>query len=111
MTLKNKSIKETFDKAVFLKNVLIGAGIALIITLVFITGEETKPDWPELWRIRPLIITPLAGAFGGAMFYLSNHVLQQAGLNKVVSVFLCSVGYLIILWLGLVLGLDGTLRN
>ena len=97
------------QKAPLLKSILTGAGIALIVILFFIVGAESDPDWPNLWRIKPLILTPLAGAFGGILFYFSNHLLQRIGLHKVVTIIISMLAYLIVLWLGTVLGLNGTM--
>lgn len=111
MKSTNKPGKSEISSASLLKHIAVGAVIALIAILLFITGAETQPEWPEFWRLKPLLITPLAGAFGGFLFYLANHLLQKAGLHKVAAVLLCMVGFFIVLWLGIVLGLNGTLWN
>ena len=90
---------------------LIGAGIALTVILFFIVGAETQPQWGEYWRIRPLIITPLAGATGGAIFYLLNYLSARNGFSKALAITLGVIIYIIGLWMGIVLGLDGTLWN
>lgn len=109
MTRKNRETTAFFNWTSVLKRMIFGAGIALILILFFISGVESQPGWPESWRLRPLLLTPLAGAFGGALFYLLNHLLQQAGLKKIISTLLSILTFIVVLWLGVVLGLDGTL--
>lgn len=106
---QSKTSSDSMNKSSLLKGILIGAGIGLLVILFFITGAETQPHWPDQWKIRPLIITPLAGAFGGAFFYISKMMLRKEGLNKALAIIFSVTGFIIALWLGVVLGLDGTL--
>ncbi|WP_051205284.1 hypothetical protein [Salinimicrobium xinjiangense] len=108
-TNSNISQANSIKKASVAKTALLGAGIGLLLILFFITGAETQPHWPELWKIRPLIITPLAGALGGSLAYIATKLLTREGLNRIVAIILSFIGFLIALWLGIVLGLDGTL--
>lgn len=108
MTQKHNLFKRLFSKSL-LYRALLGAGIALVLILVFIAGVETQPEWPEQWKIRPLIITPLVGAFGGMMSHLSIQLLIAIKIPKTVAYTLSFIGFVIILWLGTVLGLVGTL--
>jgi hypothetical protein len=71
--------------------------------------DNPKPEWGKLWQIRPLIITPLAGAMGGLFFYFMNYMSSRGSINKVLAVILSFVVFTIGLWLGVVLGLDGTM--
>lgn len=109
MKQSKTSFADSMNKSSLLKGILTGAGIGLLVILFFITGAETQPHWPDLWKIRPLIITPLAGAFGGAFFYVSKTMLRREGLNSGLAIILSVIGFIIALWLGVVLGLDGTL--
>ena len=111
MTQTNKFGFETIDRSSLVKAMVIGGGIAMVIILFLIVGAESRPEWPEYWRIRPLIITPLAGALGGACFYVANQFFQSYGLNRSLSLIITSLGFIIALWLGTVLGLDGTMWN
>lgn len=109
MTQSTTFFTESMNRSSLLKAILIGAGVGLIVTLFFITGAVTQPHWPELWKIRPLIITPLAGAFGGAFFYISKRFLRREGINNIVAFIIGFLGFGVALWLGVVLGLDGIL--
>jgi hypothetical protein len=92
----------------FVKPVLIGSGVALLLIIIFLSGGNPNPAWPKLWIVRPLIIVPLAGAAGGACYYFLNRLHTQHGWNRALTLILSLVVYLIGLWLGTVLGLDGT---
>ena len=91
---------------------LVGLLIGLVVISFFVFSVDTpKPEWGKWWRVRPLIITPLVGAFGMLVFYLKDIIRPQDTVMN-VFVFLISVlGFIIALWLGVVLGLDGTLWN
>ena len=88
---------------------IIGAGLGLIVISFLVFGvDDPNPEWGKLWMIRPLIITPMAGALGGAFYYFMDR-LTSRGLNKTVAVVLSLLVFFVGLWLGIVLGLAGTL--
>ncbi|SFC72070.1 potassium transporter KefB [Spirosoma endophyticum] len=112
MTQSNKLTTPPIHPASPGKRMAIGAGIGLIlISLFLLSVREPNPGWGKLWMIRPLLIVPLAGAIGGLCTYFISHFQKQFGINKaiaiIVSVLVCLIG----LWIGFVLGLDGTLWN
>ncbi len=94
-----------------IKPVLIGAGIGLLVILFFLFGAEGRPEWGSLWKLRPLIVTPLAGATGGAFYYFMDQLRHKNGVNPTVAVILSLVVFIIGLWMGIVLGLAGTMWN
>ena len=109
MTQPNEFKTQRIHPAPLAKRILFGAGIALILISAFlISAGEGNPEWPKLWMVRPLIIVPIAGAAGGAFFYIMDHLRYQGGWKKIAAVILSVVGYLFVLWIGTVLGLDGT---
>ena len=92
------------------KPVLIGAWIGLILISIFLSGvHDPNPAWGKLWMIRPLVIVPLAGAMGGLFYYFMLHLSAGGSLNKTLALVLSIFVYVAGLWLGTVLGLDGTL--
>lgn len=94
------------------KRMLVGAGIGLIlISLFLLSADEPNPEWGKLWMIRPLIIVPLAGAMGGLCNYFIVHFHNQVGVNKTIAMVVSVIVFIIGLWLGIVLGLDGTMWN
>src|SRR3954470_5741677 len=91
------------------KRMLLGAMIALILIVIFLLQvREANPAWGNLRMIKPLIIVPLAGAAGGVFYYLMDHLRYKRGWKKAVAIILSLIGYIVVLWIGTVLGLDGT---
>jgi len=94
------------------KRMLQGAGIAFILIVFFLLqAGEPKPEWSKLWMIRPLIIVPFAGAMAGVFYYCMDNLRYQGGWKKIVANIISLLVFIIGLWLGTVLGLDGTLWN
>jgi len=99
-----------FDAAPMPKRALIGAGVALLLMALFLLNvDEPNPAWPKLWFIRPLIIVQVAGAFGGAFYHIMDTNMPRKGWARILAIVISLIGYIIALWLGSVLGLDGTL--
>ncbi|TKC13170.1 potassium transporter KefB [Pedobacter polaris] len=91
------------------KRMLLGAGIGLALVSLFLIGSRAEPAWGKLWMIRPLIMVPLAGAGAGLINYMMDDFRAQGGWKKALAIAFTVVAYIIALWLGIVLGLDGTL--
>lgn len=113
MTQENKNLfTQPVESATWSKKMLQGATIALILIVLFLAGvDESKPEWGQLWMVRPLLIVPIAGAMGGLFFYFVEHPNFAGAWPKAIKIIIGAIGYLIALWLGTVLGLDGTLWN
>lgn len=111
MTQKNNSTSQLHQVSL-VNRMSAGAGIGLfLISLFLLLAGEPNPEWGKLWTIRPLIIVPLAGATGGLFNYLIVHFHNQVGINKTIATILSVIVFIIGLWLGTVLGLDGTMWN
>lgn len=95
------------------RRILIGAGIATALIIFFlITAGEPNPEWGRFWRIKPLIIVPLAGAFGGGLFHYINQFMGGQKIGTRIAAFLVgAIAFIIALWMGTVLGLNGTHWN
>jgi len=91
---------------------LAGAAVAFgVISFFLFSVNSPDPSWPANWRARPLLVTPLAGAAGGAFLYF---VTRFKGASRTVRSGLMVFGilsFVIALWIGVVLGLDGTMWN
>lgn len=91
---------------------LAGATIALILIVLFLLGvNDPNPAWGRFWMVKPLVIVPLAGAAGAATSFYVRHLLFAAGWNKGLLYILGFFIYVFSLWMGTVLGLNGTLWN
>jgi len=92
------------------KRMLQGAGAALVLIAVFIFPiQNPNPEWGKWWMVKPLMMVPLAGAMGGLFNYYLDHLRVQGGWKKAVAFVIGVAGYLVAVWLGTVLGLNGTL--
>jgi hypothetical protein len=111
MTQRNDSTTEPNQPISLAKPMLIGAGIGLIAISFFVFGvDKPNPEWGKLWMIRPLIVTPIAGAMGGAFYYFMDYQSSR-GFNRTIAVILSLIVFIVGLWLGIVLGLAGTMWN
>lgn len=109
MTTSNNVI--TVDRALIIR-MLVGAGIALVIILALVLSvDELPPTWHKTWWVRPLVITPLAGAAGGLFFHFMFMLGKEGTWKKIVVTLIGIIGYVIALWMGTVLGLAGTMWN
>lgn len=110
MTQRNELQHQPIHPASAGKRMLQGAGIGLILISVFLLlAGESNPDWPKLWMIKPLLIVPAAGALGGLFYYNMDHLRNEGGWRKTLAIILSLIVFLIVLWLGTVLGLNGTM--
>lgn len=92
------------------KPMLLGAGIGLLFISIFILGVDySDPSWSQYWQVRPMIIVPLSGAIGGLFYCFMGDLRSRGGWIKAVAIVLSYIGFAVILWLGIVLGLEGTL--
>ena len=111
MTQTNNPASQSHEASV-VKQMLVGAGIGLLlISLFLLSVDEPNPEWGKLWMLKPLIIVPLAGAMGGLCNYFIVHFHRQVGVIKTIAMILSVIVFIIGLWLGAVLGLNGTLWN
>lgn len=95
----------------FVKPAYIGAAIGYLIITIFllVPGIEPHPSWPKFWMIRPMVFVPLFGVFGGLFFKLMTMAKTMGKFNGFITVILAVLGFIIAIWVGLILGLDGTL--
>lgn len=92
------------------KRMLIGAAVGLAVILFFVLQvNHPHPEWGRFWMIRPLLITPLAGAMAGLFSYFMAWLHREYAWNKILTVTLSTIVFVIGIWMGIILGLDGTL--
>jgi hypothetical protein len=112
MTNRNNSQIGPINYTSLGKPMLIGALIGLtLISLFLFSAGEPDPEWGNLWRIKPLIMVPFAGAVGGACHYFIVHFRHLVHLNKILAIILSVLVFIFGLWMGTVLGLNGTYWN
>jgi hypothetical protein len=92
------------------KRLVVGAGIGLtLISLFLLPVGDADPAWGKFWMIRPLIVVPLAGAAGGFCNYVLVRFHDRIGVNKAIAWIISVIVFIVGLWMGIVLGLNGTL--
>jgi hypothetical protein len=110
MTHANNLITPVGQPGSLVKRMLIGAAIGLAIIAIFILPvKDPNPEWGQYWMIKPFIITPLSGSVGGMVAHFMVQLRNQYGWNKTLTFLLTAIIFVIGLWMGIVLGLNGTL--
>jgi hypothetical protein len=90
----------------------IGAVAGLAVILFFLSmSDGGDPSWGKYWMIRPLVVGTFAGAMAGFCNYIILHYRALAGLNRPVAVILSVVVSIAGMWMGIVLGFNGTMWN
>jgi hypothetical protein len=106
---RKNSATQTVHSGSLTKRMLQGAGIALVVISAFmLSAGEGDPAWPKLWMIKPLLVVPIAGAMGGMLYYKLDGLRNKGGWASIIATVLSLTGFLFALWLGTVLGLNGT---
>ena len=85
-------------------------GLSLVSLFLFTAGEP-NPEWPSYWRTKPLVITPIAGALAGFFCYWIRTKMRRFGNWLWLYTILAIVFSFPLLWIGFILGLDGTYWN
>lgn len=112
MTQSNPFPTRHLEAAPLLKWALIGALVGLFLISLFLTGANNpNPAWGKFWMIKPLVMVPSAGAAGGVFFYLVNPAHFESTWKKLFAYAACLIVFVIGLWIGTVLGLNGTYWN
>lgn len=110
--MKNKSenIAQSGRPVHMGRSMALGAAAGLILTLFFVLGvDHPNPDWPKLWMVKPLIIVPLAGSIGSLLYHMINPLRHQPGWKRTKANIFGLLVFLVALWMGTVLGLNGTM--
>ena len=95
-----------------IKFAIAGAVIALIlISLLIFSVNTPKPEWGQHWYIRPLIVTPFITSIGGIALYLFNLKDFKSKILNLILLIMSILIFFFFLWIGTILGLDGTLWN
>ena len=110
MTQPNDFQNQPIHPASAGKRMLLGAAIGLVLISFFLLGAgEPDPEWPGLWWVRPLLVVPAAGALGGLFYYIMDPLRSQGGWRTALAYSVSLLVFLLVLWLGTVLGLAGTM--
>ncbi len=92
------------------KRMMEGAVVAATILFCFLFASgEPNPLWGKFWVFKPLTIVSLAGAASAAYYYFMDQLRKRGGWRKRFADISSLLVFLILLWMGTVLGLDGTM--
>lgn len=87
---------------------ITGGVIALLFILAFLLpAGNPKPQWGSYWMVKPLLLVPVSGMAGGALYYFITSRLSSR-ITKIPATILGIIVFLVTMWLGTVLGLNGT---
>lgn len=98
--------------AAIAKTMVIGLifGLAIISLFVF-TVSSPKEEWGNNWRMQPLILTPMIVAFGSLAFLANRIFKPQTKTAKTLLLIASIIAFIFSIWIGIVIGLNGTLWN
>ena len=110
MVHENKISNHPLERGGLMKKMLLGAAVALIlIVLLLLQVKNPNAGWGRFWMVRPLVVVPIAGAAGGFCYMLIGRQFAHWGIGRALAVIAGLIVYTVGLWMGIVLGLDGTL--
>lgn len=112
MTSSEKSFIDSINFQQLFIRAIPGAIIGLGLIIFFLaTADKADPAWGRYWMIRPLLVVPIAAGGGSAFSYFLEPLRKKGGWKMVLALLLSVLVFVIALWLGIVVGLDGTYWN
>jgi hypothetical protein len=110
MLMEQQNDSSSPSQASLTMRMVAGAGIGLfLISLYLLTVVEPDPVWGKFWMLRPLAFMVFAGATGGLCNHLVMQYHRQFGIGKTLALVVRALVFIAGLFMGFVLGLDGTL--
>ena len=110
MKTKSENTTQPDHRLTLGRRMALGAAAGLILILFFILGvDNPDPNWPKLWMVKPLIVAPIAGSIGALFYHIIDPSSRQPGWKRVGANLFGLLVFLIALWMGAVLGLNGTM--
>ena len=96
------------SKALIIRLIFGGLTGLIFIAIFLYPAGEPKPEWGKYWWIKPLVMVPLAGAAGIVVNYVVTQQTYKRRWVKALFIFVSILVFLFALWIGTVLGLNGT---
>jgi hypothetical protein len=95
-----------------IKRILVGAGVGSIVVAFFlVSAGGGNPEWGNFWMIRPIIVLIFAGSMAGLCNYIIMFNHRRFNVPKILAIILSGLVSLVGIWMGIVLGFNGTLWN
>jgi hypothetical protein len=85
-----------------------GAGIALVLVVIFLLMLSVGDIDYGVWVFLPMITVSVGGALGGIFYYLMDPLRYQGDWKKALANICCILVYFMLLWLSLVAALGVT---
>lgn len=112
MTTTENITSQNIHPAPLGKRMLQGAIPGLILVSAFlISAGEGKPEWGNYWMIKPFVMVPFAGAMGGLVYFCFDRMRSQGQWSSIIANLLSIIIYIVGIWMGFVLGFNGTHWN
>ena len=107
----NDRSKKSSSKTLWVQKSVIGGIVGFVAIAIFLFPiDNPELAWGKFWMAKPVLIVTLAGMVGGTFYHLITAALS-IGWKKILGIVLGSLIYIFGLWIGTVLGLNGTLWN
>ena len=86
-----------------------GAALAFVLITLFITFLSLATEYPFHFIILlPILTVPLAGAFGGALYYFLDGLRYHGGWKKFAINCLNGIAYIAMLYMALIITFAAT---
>lgn len=108
---KQDQLLNNLDPKFLGTRVLVGAGIAFSLMIIFMYGDNVLHGKGWAFGFReyfPIITASVGGAIGGAFYWLMDPWRNQSGWKKILANILSLLVYVIVLWLSSVAGFAAT---
>lgn len=89
-------IEQTKQPAPLKNHALKGMGIAVVLLVLAFAFLGRPNTGSNRWMVLPSILVPLAGAFGGMVFYVTDPLRLKGGWRRTVADILSYMLYLFI---------------
>ena len=110
--MKNLLDQYQINTETIIKRMLLGALVGFIVISMFVFGvKNPNPNWGQYWMLRPLIVVPIIASLSSLIFFSINIFGFPKAWRKILILVLSTIGFMIALWIGIILGLHGTLWN
>ena len=111
MSDSNYTVETPKHRNALIQKSIVGCAIALLaIAVMIIPIQNPDASWGTFWMVKPFLMVTLAGVLGGMIYHLIT-IRFQNGWKKPIGIVLGLLVYIFGLWIGAILGLDGTLWN
>lgn len=110
--INTRSQQKSVHSGSLIKRMLQAGAVALFLIAAFLlSADHVNPEWSKYWMVKPLILTPMVASLGGVLYYYLDHLRTGSTAMKIVAAILSLLGFVFFLWMGFVLGLNGTFWN